>query len=115
MSRKDCGGLDYQPSLFRVDAGDSECQTLQSIARSHHRSGAHPRDRNRVLPLSPNPRATEEGSESKTVGRGNDGLWKAWKANPRLPTLPTAVANPATSAGFTHSHRTTTNPLSLTD
>src|SRR3954452_377477 len=36
------------------------------------------------------------------------------KPKTRLPTLPTALVNPATAARFTHSHRSATNPLSFT-
>ena len=35
---------------------------------------------------------------------GNDGPWKAWKANSRLPTLSTVLGKPAKAAGFPHSH-----------
>src|ERR1039458_9059679 len=38
------------------------------------------------------------------VSCGNDGPWKAWKTQERFPTLPTALGNPATAAGFPHSH-----------
>src|SRR4051812_8320590 len=39
---------------------------------------------------------------------------KHGKPKTRLPTLPTALVNPATAARFTHSHRSATNPLSFT-
>src|SRR5579862_7190986 len=35
---------------------------------------------------------------------GNDGPWKAWKAESRLSTLSTALGNHATAARFPHSH-----------
>src|ERR1700733_3084082 len=38
------------------------------------------------------------------VSCGNAGPWKAWKTQERFSTLPTALGNPATAAGFPHSH-----------
>src|ERR1019366_3268032 len=35
---------------------------------------------------------------------GNDGPWKAWKPQERFPTLSPPLGNPATAAGFPHSH-----------
>ena len=38
------------------------------------------------------------------MGRGNDALWKPWKANSRLSTVPT-IAWKSQKRRFPHSHR----------
>ncbi|MGB7986325.1 MAG: hypothetical protein WCF54_14255, partial [Terracidiphilus sp.] len=50
----------------------------QSAAGSDHGSRPHHRDRNRVFPL-PAHDGKEQKALSSTIGRGNDGLWKAWE------------------------------------
>ena len=42
--------------------------------------------------------ARRKKSGNNQVSCGNDGPWKAWKAKPRLPTLPTALGNHAKAA-----------------
>src|SRR5216684_7360643 len=50
---------DQQPAVLGMDSGDSECPAVQGTDRPHYRSGAHHRDRRRILPLPQAPRQTQ--------------------------------------------------------
>src|SRR5580700_858163 len=78
-----------------MDAGDSECAALQSVAGPHHGSCPYPGDRYGIVSLPPNLGKAKERSQSNltTKSRGNDGPWKAWKTKNRFSTLPTALGN----------------------
>src|ERR1035437_9923555 len=89
-----------------MDTGHPECPIGQVAVGSNHRSSPHSGDWHRVLPLPSNHRQTEERSKTarRKISCGNGGPWKASKNKPRFSTLSTALGNPATPAGFPHSH-----------
>src|SRR5438128_7352310 len=51
---------DHEPAVLGMDAGVFESAPVQSPPGSHHRPGAHHRDRNRVLSFPQNAGGTAE-------------------------------------------------------
>src|SRR5438128_4087577 len=51
---------DHEPAVLGMDAGVFESAPVQSPPGSHHRPGAHHRDRNRVLSFPQNAAGTAE-------------------------------------------------------
>src|SRR5438034_5351480 len=66
---------DHEPAIFRMDAGISQSALVQSPAGSHHRPGAHHRDRNRVISFPQNlGGAAEKESFVASVSRASTEL-----------------------------------------
>src|SRR6266581_7104137 len=69
--REGGGDHDHQLAVLGMDAGDPEQPAVQGAAGSSDGSGAHHRDRQRVLSISPHAReAEEEGLKASGDGRG---------------------------------------------
>src|SRR6476661_3778764 len=71
-----------------MDAGDSECQVVQSTAGPHHRSSPHFGNRHGIVPIPPDDGQTEE---RRKIPGGNQiamemtALGKHGKPNPGFP------------------------------
>src|SRR5205807_7776203 len=69
---------DHEPAVLGMDAGVFESAPVQSPPGSHHRPGAHHRDRNRVLSFPQNAGGTAEKESlvafraSTELSRGRD-------------------------------------------
>ena len=86
---------------FGMDTGDSQRAAVQSATGSHYRSSPYSGNRQRIVPIPPDDGKTKERSnnsgrhEVEMAVRGKRGKPKAG-----FPSLPTALGNPATAAGF---------------
>src|SRR2546422_6949956 len=79
MHRRDGGAAAaHEPAVLGMDAGVFESAPVQSPPGSHHRPGAHHRDRNRVLSFPQNAGGTAEKESlvafraSTELSRGRD-------------------------------------------
>ncbi len=96
-------GSDYEPAVFRVDAGHPERATLQSAAGSNHRSSSHPGDGHRILSLPPNRGKTKEGSQAAMTSAAVEMTVRGKPGKPKsgFPPFPTALE---IASRFPHSH-----------
>src|SRR5437879_907428 len=97
-----------------MDAGDSECQVVQSTAGPHHRSSPHSGDRHGIVPIPPDDGQTEErrkipgGNQiaMEMTARGKHG-----KSNPGFPPFPPPLEIPQNPRDFHIPTASTTVPL----